>query len=207
MVKPLSIHDTSSYHRVLRYAMMVLLFYGMPVSQAQNKDCRLKPEMIQALIEPYNPFFTHHEWDPYQKTERARMGHCRAIMISQHGCKRHHKVYVMGFKPSCIIANDSFWLAEMRTFMYAIHHEQPDYSLWGPDFERLFAKHFAIHGVGRTFDFPLNSTSFICTVIYEPFRGANIRIEKVDYIYLEKVRVTPLTPRDRDDGWYGRDRP
>lgn len=159
---------------------------------------------FKPVISTFNPFFSEHHWDDAQKTERAHIGAHRILLISQAGCKRHHTVLLQVMSPGCIVPNDSFWINEACGLLYAVYHDQAVYRLFRGDFEREFRQKIAEYGVNQAFNFPIGTRNFVCEIKYDPQRGANLRIELVQYVFEEKLYAPPQNNPVHDDGWLGR---
>jgi len=166
----------------------------------QEEDCRITKADLKPIIAAYNPFFTDHHWDDFKKWEKAQLGSGRRLVISQTGCKRHHISFILIIKSEEIRHTNTFWIQEVQQLMHAVFFEDSDYALYRKKFEQAFADNFRVYGVGKRFNFPLGSRNFVCEIVYDPGRGANIRIELVQYVFAEKIKQKGI-PRAQDDGW------
>lgn len=179
---------------------LVFLLFLFPLSLWGQEDCRVQKEDLKPIIATYNPFFTDHHWDDFKKWEKAQLGPGRRLVISQNGCKRHHINILLLIKPEEINPNIPFWIEETQALMHAIFFEDPAYALYREEFNQAIADKLRIYGTNRKFNFPLGSRNFVCEVVTEPGRGANLNIELVQYVFAEKIKQKGI-PRAQDDGW------
>ena len=179
---------------------LLFLLLLSPLLLWGQDDCRIQKKDLKPVINTYNPFFTDHHWDDFKKWERAQLGPGRRLVISQTGCKRHHISILLLIKPEEVNPVTTFWIEETQALMYAIFFEDPAYALYRKDFDQAFADNIRIYGANRKFNFPLGSRNFVCEVVHEPGRGANLRIELVQYVFAEKIQQRGI-PREKDDGW------
>jgi hypothetical protein len=170
---------------------------------AQN-DCRLQPSDFQPMIARFNPFFSDHRWEDYKKMETARLDKDRLLVISQTGCKRHHTSFVMIISPRAVTHTDDFWIDEAKSLMNAVFFQNPTYSIFKKEFEEAFEEKFRIYGINSNFNFPVGTRNFICEVKYDPIRGANLRIELVQFIFQESIQKKTGIPHEQDDGWFNK---
>lgn len=188
------------------YLLVFSWMFFSPLSLKSQEDCRLKIEDIKPLIERFNPFFSNHVYKANQQTELARMGKHRLLVVKQSGCKRHHINFNLFIDPSVEPYGKGFWIAEAKSMLHKVFHEDPDYTRLGPEFDRLFEEKFNMYGMGRKFNFPIGTRNFICQVIHDEEKGGQVAIEMVSYIFKERIEVKRkgISPKE-DDGWKATD--
>jgi len=199
--------------RVMRYIATRAIIWslvfgvGLHAGHAQKReDCRLNTEELQPVIQRFNPFFAHHRWDAERHTEIARLSNEKVLVISQHGCKRHHTVFTLFIQPSAVTPTLDFWLSEVKSLMYKVYYGQEElYAGYKGPFEEMFEEKLERFGLDNSFNFPVGTRNFVCNVYNHPNKGAQIRIEMVAYIFAEKVvKMRPKgIPPEQDDGWKG----
>ncbi|MEO1449863.1 MAG: hypothetical protein AAFV07_10065 [Bacteroidota bacterium] len=188
-----------------RYFLLLLFIscLGLPCLQAQDDDCRLKPESLKPIIARFNPYFSGHTWQPEAQIEMARMSTDRLLVITQGGCKRHHITLNLIVDAEAVDNRSIFWVKEVKELMHKVFWEKQAYRIFGTEFEQQFEKAFEANGLGEKFNFPVGTRNFICELFLDVNRGARIRIEIVSFIFKERVK-RPDRPKgqDNDDGWY-----
>ncbi|MEL6850204.1 MAG: hypothetical protein AAFP92_16900 [Bacteroidota bacterium] len=194
---------------LLKYShLFVVLLILMPKLWAQEEDCRLKKETLKPLIQRFNPYFAHHKWNPKNRLEMARIGSDRVVIITQDGCKRHYTKFNLLLDPEAIVGTDSFWIAEVKSFMHKIYFGTQAYEPFQHAFEAAFIEKFRMHGINRRFNFPLGTRNFICEVRSDPTKGGRIIIEMVTFIFREKVQTRRTgIAQEQDDGWVRQQQP
>ena len=177
---------------------------ALPV-QAQD-DCRLDVKTLQPVIQRFNPFFADHKWDAATRLEMARISGDRLLLITQDGCLRHHTQFTLIIDPQAIENRQQFWINEVNSLLHKAYFGQPVYREFATPFGEAFEEKFARYGVNRQFNFPVGTRNFLCEIKYDPAKGARITLEMVTFIFLERVEVQRNgIPRDKDDGWIGRE--
>jgi len=188
-------------------SLVLATFATRPLIAQQQEDCRLKVEDLKPVIIRFNPYFTNHKWDADAQLEMAQMDEAHLLVIAQEGCKRHHIKFTMIIDPEVAQRGADYWLEEVKSMMQKIYWERTDYDPYRADFERVFEEKFKDYGLNSSFNFPLGSSNFICGIFYHPDRGGRISIEKVSFIFKEKMGATASEADRSDDGWLGQDDP
>lgn len=179
-------------------------------ARAQERDCRLDLSSLGPIIQRFNPFFAQHSWDPDRLMEQARLSADRLLTITQRGCIRHHTTFTLLIRPEEVELSQEFWLQEVKAMMYKVHHGKEEvYAIYGPQFEELFEEKLARHRLGSSFNFPIGTRNFVCSINYHPLKGGQVTLEVVEYIFNEKVvKLQPKgISRKEDDGWKGHHKP
>lgn len=182
--------------------ILAVLFLSCIQLPAQH-GCSVKKENFKPVIATLNPFFTDHFWDGYRKVEKARLDVHRSVVITQYGCKRHHKSIMLAIKSSGANTSEAFYIQEALTLMHMVYFGEARYASFKTQFENRFIKAFRSYGLGKEFNFPIGSSTFICSVRHDPTLGVQIRIEQATYVFAEHIqKAKDLTPRKDDDGWF-----
>lgn len=177
----------------------------MLLAQALQEECRLKTEDLRPIILRFNPFFANHQWDAEAQLEMAQMSDTHLLAITQDGCKRHHVRFDLIVAPEASRNSYEFWVSEVEGLMEKVYWERNEYQEFKEEFETIFDEKLHYYGYNHTFNFPVNSRNFICSVYYDATRGARISIEVVTFIFKEDIQ-RPSNQRhedDQDDGWLG----
>ena len=198
----------SFYTKILSQSILLCLIMVsfFPLRSFAQEECRLKKENIKPLIERFNPYFSNHTYKASKYTELARMGKYRLLVVKQSGCKRHHINFNLLLDSDVVMDEPDFWIAEAKSMLHKVFHQDPNYKRLGPEFDRLFEEKFRMYGLGRKFNFPIGTRNFICQIINDPENGGQIAIEMVSYIFKERVDVKRkgVSLKD-DDGWKASD--
>lgn len=193
----------------MRTLLPLLLLSSLSVhliwAQQVQEECRLKPEDLRPIIKRFNPFFANHEWDAAAQLEMAQMSDTHLLAITQEGCKRHHVRFDLIVSPEASRNSYDFWVAEVKGLMEKVYWERREYQEFKEEFETLFDEKLHYYGYNRSFNFPVNSRNFICSVYYDATRGARVSVEVVTYIFKEDIQQPNNQRReeDLDDGWLG----
>jgi hypothetical protein len=191
--------------------MFLLIFLGLCLPlQAQffsedvgkpSVNCKLKPEMVQALIDRSNPFFYEHAYDDKNKSETARLSPGKLIIIEQGGCIRHHISIQFIISPEEIeVENNNFITQEVLGLMNKIFFNKIEYNSFKTSFEKAFIAQFTHYGIGQTFNFPVNDRNFIIQIESGEW-GAKMHIEMIRFVYTDKI-IMPGIKEYLDDGLY-----
>jgi len=168
-----------------------------------QRECNVKKTSLTPIIATLNPFFTDHEWNKRILVEKARLDAHRSIVISQFGCKRHHISIRMRIKANAVQQSENFYIQETLSMMRMIYFGNPTYAHYRKIFEKNFTKNFHTYGLGQEFNFPIGSSTFICSVRSDPVLGVQISVEQATYVFAENLqKEKDLTPRKKDDGWF-----
>lgn len=170
---------------------------------AQNEDCKVKESDFVPIITRFNPFFTDHKWLDFTKQETARMDKNRILIISQDGCKRHHKVFTLYLKNGIAENTDSFWIRETISLFRSVYYQDKTFRSFQKEFEDLFEEKFLQTGVNQEFNFPVGTRNFICEVEVpdDPENDPVIRVNMIEFVFEEKV-VEMRKSNAKDDGWF-----
>lgn len=191
--------------QIIFSALLFCLISPFSLLQAQ-RDCRLKVDELQPIIQRFNPFFADHKWDPATRLEMGRMGRNRLLLITQDGCLRHHTQFTLIVDPQVIENRQQFWIDEVKSLMYKVYFEQPVYREFAEPFGATFEEKLTVYGINQRFNFPIGTRNFLCEIKYNPAKGARITLEMVTFIFLEKMEVQRRgIPQDEDDGWLGQE--
>lgn len=184
----------------------ILLFFLLSCQGvlAQYGDCRLNLKSVKPIIKSDNPFFADHQWNLITRMEMAQLDLARFVMITQDGCKRHHTHFKLIMDPRTVVQSDSFWIDQVKSFMYQVYYGRESYLSYQEPFEREFTRQFQSYGLNQQFNFPIGTRNFICEIRFSKENGAVISIEQVDFIFREEVVTQRKSAsREVDDGWFG----
>lgn len=186
------------------FTLIILLWAGLQLP-AQG-GCTVKKEDFKPVIATLNPFFTDHQWDSYRHLEKARLDVNRSLLITQAGCRRHHVTMILSIKPEALpgtVTREAFFIQEALKTMHMVYWEKKNYTLFKSKFEENFIAGLKKNGTGTEFNFPIGTSTFICSVRMDAKMGARITIEQATYIFAETLlKKKGLTPRKEDDGWF-----
>ncbi len=169
----------------------------------QSEDCKVKESDFKPIIPRFNPFFTDHKWLDFTKQETARMDKNRILIITQDGCKRHHKTFTLYFKNGIAENTENFWIREAVSLFRCVYFQDKTFRSFQKEFEDLFEEKFIESGINQEFNFPVSTRNFICEVEY-PLDGSRdpvLRINMVEFVFEEKV-VELRKSNAKDDGWF-----
>ena len=174
------------------------IVWGQP-----SEDCKVTPADFHPIIQRFNPFFTDHKWLGFTKQETARMDKNRILIISQDGCKRHHKTFTLYLKNGIAVNADSFWIKETINVFRCVYYQDKGFRSIQKEFEEEFEEKFKQTGVNKEFDFPVGTRNFICEVEVPPdaARDPLIRVNMVEFVFEEKV-IEMRKSNAGDDGWF-----
>jgi hypothetical protein len=170
-----------------------------------QRGCTVNKDEFKPVIATLNPFFTDHQWDSYRYTEKARLDVHRSLLIAQTGCRRHHVTIIFSLAPDAVptSAHVDFFIQEALTVMNMVYWEDNHYATYKKKFEERFIAGLTKTGIGKEFNFPIGTSTFICGVRTDPKLGTRITIEQATYVFAENVlQKKNLTPRAKDDGWF-----
>ncbi len=186
-----------------RLFLIVFICFSYSWLQSQTEDCKVKESDFQPVIGRFNPFFTDHKWLDFTKQETARMDKNRILIISQDGCKRHHKVFTLYFKNGIAENTNDFWIRETISLFRSVYFQDKTFRSFQKEFEDLFEEKFLQTGINQEFNFPVGTRNFICEVEVpsDPSRDPVIRVNMIEFVFEEKV-VEMRKSNAKDDGWF-----
>jgi len=156
--------------------------------KAQSDTCRLDLSQIKPTVSISSANLLEYEWDSTTRMEVGMIDSSRFFVITQDGCKRHRTRLQLHFINEYATDSVSYWIEEVETLIQKLYKDAPDYKrIWQP-FLQDFAQQFPVHGTNKPFDISMGSIDFICVVVYAPKREPLLQIDRVEFLFKEKIR-------------------
>ncbi len=177
--------------RVILRKHVIILLGGLLIlntSLAQRDSCRMDLSNVTQVAYPDTNSILEYEWYKTTRMEVGMIDSMRFFMITQDGCMRHYTQIQLFYINQNPPDSMDVWIYEVENLVNTLFASSASYQrVWKPFLEQ-FRQQFPAFGINTPFNISMGAIDFICQVVYYPNQEASLRIDRIAFLFKEKIR-------------------